>query len=46
MLGFISKADLVRLLGDEETCIQFLFNIGLLNTRKLCSEGDALMNLT
>ena len=41
MARFISKADLIQLLGDEELCVQFLIDEGLLNTRKLCSEYDA-----
>ena len=45
MARYVSKADLVYLLGDEETCLQFLFDEGLLNARKLCSECNAPMTL-
>ena len=41
MAIFISKTDLIQLFGDEEFCISFLLDEGLLNTRKLCSECDA-----
>ena len=41
MARFIRKTDLIQLFGDEEFCISFLLDEGLLNTRKLCSECDA-----
>ena len=45
MARFINKNDLVEFLEDEENCVQFLCDEGLLNTQKLCSECDSPMNL-
>jgi hypothetical protein len=45
MTRFMNKNDLVELLEDEENCVQFLCDEGLLNTQKLCSECDSPMNL-
>jgi hypothetical protein len=45
MYRFISKFELAQLMGDEENCIQLLFDEGLLNTRMLCSECDVPMQL-
>ena len=45
MERFISKFDLTLLIADEEKCIQFLFDEGLLNTKMIYSECGAPMHL-
>ena len=45
MARLINKRDLVEFLEDKVNCIQFLCDEGLLNTQKLCSECDSVVNL-
>ena len=45
MARCINNTDLVQLLRDKVTCIQYLCDDGLLNTKKLGSECNAPMDL-